>query len=139
MAFLLPFLIFTNLHIVHNYYQISNSIFLSIAVGISVIYLCDRFLKNRFIYGLVLMSFVSSNLIFFYSDYNGSKSRKISAENNRTIALSDFIKSHTLKDRPIVIYGYDWSSELAFYSERKSLTLPLEKWDIEAIENIEKF
>jgi hypothetical protein len=32
-AFVLPFLLFTNLHLVHNYYQYANAIFLLAAVG----------------------------------------------------------------------------------------------------------
>jgi hypothetical protein len=124
VLFLLPFLIFPNLHVVHNYYQNSNSVFLSISVGISVVYVCNHFLKRRSgIYGVVLLSFILSNFYFFYKDYLPAKTWNITRY-HMTLYLSDFIKNHTLKDRPVIWYGYNWSSEAAFYSERKSLTLP---------------
>jgi hypothetical protein len=137
ILFLLPFLIFTNLHIVHNYYQTANSIFLSIAVGISICYLCDRYLENKKItYCVILASFILNNFVFFYKNYYSDKTSKITIENNRTLRISDFIKNHTPKKRPVVLYGYDWSSEVAFYSERKSLTVP--SWGSFEIDSIEK-
>ena len=34
------------------------------------------------------------------------------------------MKDETNPTQPIIIFGYDWSSTVAFYSERKSLTVP---------------
>jgi hypothetical protein len=36
LAFLVPFLVFTNLHIVHSYYQTANAIFIIAAVGLGL-------------------------------------------------------------------------------------------------------
>ena len=62
---------------------------------------------------------------------------------NKTLLVADFVKNNTDADLPIVIYGYDWSSELAFYSERKALTVP--SWTgknsffLESINDVNKF
>jgi hypothetical protein len=102
--------------------------------------LCDKFLKNnKLIYTIILTTFISSNLLFFYKEYYPIRSSSISIENNRTLALAAYIKTNTPVNTPIVIYGYGWSSEVAFYSERKSLSLPEDKWYLEAIQNPSKF
>ncbi len=36
LGFVVPFLVFTNLHIVHNYYQAANALFLVAAVGLGI-------------------------------------------------------------------------------------------------------
>jgi hypothetical protein len=135
LLFLLPFLIFSNLHSIHTYYQFANSIFLSVAVGISICFLCNRYLGQRpAIQGIVLLTFILSNYLFFCSTYYHDKSKVINLENNKVLKLSDFIKSHTPLNKPVIWYGFDWSSEAAFYSERKSLTVP--DWDFLVIDSI---
>lgn len=124
LLFLIPFLMFSNLHVVHNYYQTANSVFLSVSVGVSVVYICNRFLKNNWaICALVLLSFISSNIYWFCDSYFSKKTVPIGSD-NRTLILSEYIKNHTKKESPVIWYGFDWSSEAAFYSERKSLTVP---------------
>lgn len=138
--FVLPFFVFTNLHIVHDYYQSSNSVFWTTGLGIAIYYLCEPYAKkHKLVYFFILTVFIFSNYAFYAYYYFKDKTSEINIMNNRTLKLADFIKSHTPTSQPIIIYGYDWSSELAYYSERKSLTLPWQRWDIEAIENTEKF
>lgn len=122
--FIAPFLIFTNLHIVHNYYQTANLIYYIIAVALSVSIVCCRFSCNHRFLIIVASCFVLSNYFFFYKIYYVAKSAEINISNNRTLKLSDFIKNKTLKEKPILVFGYDWSSEIAFYSERKALMIP---------------
>ncbi len=140
LLFMLPFFIFTNLHIVHEYYQFANSIFWTICVGLAIFYICEPYAKKyRLRCFTLLVSFVISNYVFFEKHYYADKVREINITNNRTLELADYLRTHTSENQPIIIYGLDWSSELAYYAERKSLTLPWQRWDIEAIENTEKF
>jgi hypothetical protein len=135
LLFLMPFLIFSNLHFIHTYYQVANSVFLSIAVGMSVCFLCNRYLSKRAVlYGLVMLSFIFSNYIFFKKTYYEDKVRVIDAQNNKVLKLSNFIKTNTPVNKPVIWYGFDWSSEAAFYSERKSLTVP--DWESFVIDSI---
>ncbi|MCG6861858.1 MAG: hypothetical protein LJE70_11345, partial [Chromatiaceae bacterium] len=45
---------------------------------------------------------------------------------SRTIKIGEFIRENTPRDTAIVVLDYDWSSEIAYYAQRKSLTIP--KW-----------
>lgn len=140
LLFLLPFFIFTNLHIVHSYYQLANSIFWSVSVGISIFYLIRFFPKyENILYVLLFSFFLFSNYFFFTKSYLQPKELKISEENSRTLRISNFIKKNTNENQPIVIYGYGWSSEVAFYSERRALSLPEDKWYLQAINNTDEF
>lgn len=125
LLYISPFFIFTNLHVVHNYYQTANTIYLCIALAISLCSILDKFLlKKSFFYLLIGMIFIVSNLVFFNKTYFPDKKKIISIDNSRTLMLADFLKKNTSKESVIIVYGYDWSSELAFYSERKALTIP---------------
>jgi hypothetical protein len=139
--FITPFLIFTNLHLIHNYYQFSNSIFFSVATGIAVCYILDKyFSKKLYVYIFILIAFLISNYYFFYKDYLPYKNINTSIENSTTLKIADFIEKNTPPDLPIIVFGYDWSSEVAFYSKRKSLTVPpWGNFEEEVINHPEKF
>ena len=42
----------------------------------------------------------------------------------RTLAVAEVIKRYTAPDSGIVVFGFDWNSELGYYAERKSFTVP---------------
>lgn len=138
--FVLPFVVFSNLHFVHNYYQAANAVFLSVAVGVAVVAVSNYFLsKSPVVYSLLLLLFLGSNGWFFYKDYYSQKSRVFTGE-ERTLALAALVKKETPKERPVIWYGFDWSSEAAFYSERRSLTVP--NWgamDVKVVEDTKSF
>lgn len=158
IAFTLAFLFFPKLHVIHNYYQYANTIFYlfslffatqNIIISYSLyridklrnpVNLFEKFffllnIKNILFPLIVILSMIN----YYNSNYHFKKNNIITIENNRTLILADFIKKNSPIDKPIVIYGYQWNSELAFYAERKSLSLPFGKWDIESIENLDKF
>lgn len=137
--FLIPFLVFTNLHMVHNYYQSANAIFWSVAAGLSVFYIIRRFLKSRTQQTVVLGLFMLSNYYYFGQDYYHDKTTPITSA-NRTMQLAEFIKAETPPDLPVIFGGFDSSSEPSFYTERKSITLPFWKdVTVEALTNTSKF
>jgi hypothetical protein len=124
-CYILPFLIFTNLHIVHDYYQISNIIYLLICFSLSIVYIFDKLLyKNKILYIIPIVILITINIINFFKEYYPVINAKINIDNNRTLGISDYIKNNTPFNQPVIWFGFDWSSEVAFYSERKSLTVP---------------
>ena len=146
LIFLSYFLMFPILHRVHNYYQYSNYVFYIIAFGISSLgilsFIVKKFNNKKLIYIepvffmiVILISFVQ----FFSNGYGKEKFKKITMDNNRVIPITSYLKKITSPDEALIVYGHDYSSVIAFHSERKSLTLPFNKWDIEAITNTEKF
>jgi 4-amino-4-deoxy-L-arabinose transferase-like glycosyltransferase len=138
---LAPLLIFTNLHIVHKYYQFANLLFYLIAIVISIQALIEYIpLKYRLItFNVFAILLIISNLLSFHADYYKRKTTQINLDNSELLRVAAYIKAHTPQDRPIIIYGLDWSSELPFYSERRALALPWGRWDMEALENPKKF
>jgi hypothetical protein len=140
-AGMLPLLIFTNLHVVHFYYQTASLVFLLLALAAAATALGERFLgKFPFFHGVFMFFFVLSNFDHFSYGYLQQRERTITAENSRVLRLSEYVKSKTNADQVVIWYGLDWSSETAFYSERKSLTIP--EWsgiEADAIENMPKY
>jgi hypothetical protein len=121
VMYLLPLYIFTNLHTKHNYYQFSNTIFLSVSLGISIYYLIYN--KSKKIQAIVISMLFISNISIFGIQYSKAKFTHINA-NNRSLQIAEFIRANTLDDEIFIVFGYDWSSELAFYSKRKLLMAP---------------
>jgi hypothetical protein len=141
VLFLLPMAIFTNLHFVHDYYQVANLVFLMAALAVAVHAWCGL-LPGRFsLLGPVLMAaLLAANLHFFKTMYYPMKSWRITAESNRTLKLAAFLKSNTPVDRPILVFGYDWSSEVPYYAERKGLAVPpWTKLEMETVRDPERF
>lgn len=141
LLFAAPLAIFTNLHIVHDYYQTANLVFLLAATGVAVHAACAR-LPQRLAFAapLVLAALVAANLKYFQRQYYPQKSAHISAENNRTLALATFLQARTPADRPLLLLGLDWSSEVPYYAERKALAVPWwTKLELDAIRDPERF
>jgi hypothetical protein len=120
--FLLPLLMFSRVHIVHDYYQSANMIYLIFALAMALAFLAEQEPARLFIKVLALC--VGLNLIHFCLVYVPNVTRSITEEKNQTLALAQFLRSHTKATEPILVYGYDWSSELPFYSQRRGLTVP---------------
>ncbi|MFA6036676.1 MAG: hypothetical protein WC748_00985 [Legionellales bacterium] len=122
LLFILPVCLFINLHQVHDYYQVVNVLFLTSALTIAIISLPKLFGRNVLV-PTVTIFFVISNFYFFSVGYATNLKMKIPADNT-LLAMSAAIKQYTPKDSAIVVFGLDWSSELAYYSERKAFTVP---------------
>ena len=118
----LPLVIFTNLHIVHSYYQSSNEIFLILALSASfdgfIQAFTPRWHKMAAIVAITL--FALGNYQEFKSNYLASTQEQSSVR----LEIGQLIQRRTPADSAILIFGDDWSSELAYHSQRRSLTRP---------------
>lgn len=146
--FIFPFVLFPKLHQIHNYYQYANFVFYILLLSTSIIYLTEfviikllnKSLNLNIILAIVFTCLVSINFSkFYFGGYGKDRFAEKDISHNRTYLVSEFIKKNTPRHLPIIVYGFDWSSDIAFHSERKSLTLPWGRWDIEAIEKSDKF
>jgi hypothetical protein len=138
IAGLSPFLIFTNLHIVHDYYQMSTTVFLLVAVGLAAMAIFEQLLPDRpILRSVAMISMVVANFVSFQIYDEGYPRMPTTAG---LLKVTDFIRLHTSEDDTIVWYGFDWSSVAAYYSERKSLTIPpWRDFEIDAIVNTSKY
>jgi 4-amino-4-deoxy-L-arabinose transferase-like glycosyltransferase len=119
-GYLSAFLIFSNLHIVHTYYQSSNAIFACIAVGLTVASAIEKgWLKTS---AVVVAVIIASQLHYFHEYF------WIAVSNDNVgdpaIVTARAARDATKPDESLLVFGDDWSSRIPFYSERKSLAVP---------------
>ncbi|MGD0041656.1 MAG: hypothetical protein ABSE84_14850 [Isosphaeraceae bacterium] len=118
--YLVGLLTFTNLFYVHDYYFFANNIFLIAAVGISITAMVEygRPLRAGAIAALLLLfctSILDHCLTF----------RPLQKHNQLAIKkLSKAIRERTSPDDVVVALGFEWSSEIPYYSERRALCIP---------------
>lgn len=123
LCFFSPMVIFTHVHIVHNYYQVSNGVFLIFAVAFFVYSLRKTKIKQLVPFLLVLC--VGLNYLSFYNHfYKSFLNTKRTGDKNNVIKISSMIdKTTNIKD-VVFIFGMDWSPEVPYYSQRKSVMFP---------------
>jgi hypothetical protein len=110
--------LFTNLHIIHSYYQYANSFWLVLAVALAFCIVSRKIPTWSFI---ILMTLILACQIYTYSNtYYIATTYKWSP----VMDVCKFIKKNTPKDSAIMVVGDDWSPEVAFYSKRKALYIP---------------
>jgi len=114
-------LLFTNLYFVHDYYVYGSGVFLIAAIGIA---LSDAlFSGDRRRIGLaagtflVVLQAVSYERIWYPLYFGQYGSRE-------TLDAAHAIAAHTRPTDVVEVYGFDWSPELAYYSERRELMHP---------------
>jgi hypothetical protein len=125
VLFLLPIAIFTNLHIVHSYYQTACHVWLGCAVAILLGASLTWYPYYRGIAALVASFFVFLNIILFYLAYYPHISLTIQDEGQAQQAyhVGKFLQENTQVGSGIVVYNQNYSAEIAFHSERKAMTL----------------
>lgn len=119
---LIPLFIFTNLHIVHDYYQTANVIFLAYGLAITLSMVIVPLLGKRtalFLLTLILLS----NYSALRSGYLPQIKHKFTKE-NRDLAIGKILMRELPSGMQFIAYGNDWSSTFAYISERKSFTVP---------------
>lgn len=120
---LLPLYIFTNLHLIHLYYQSANAIFLIFALAVALASLFDSNRSPAILVGLFL-ALVASNYFAFARSYYSDITANISSSNNQELGVASALKNNINPNEAFVAFGSDWSSALSYYSERKSFTVP---------------
>jgi hypothetical protein len=122
--FLLPILIFTNLHAVHDYYQSGCVLFLLAALAVAVGGWLTRATRSAAPATVATLALMISNVAAFAAGYGGVVAGVPSERERRPLAIGRLIREQTVPGTGIVVFGADWSSEIAYYAQRKSLTAP---------------
>jgi hypothetical protein len=116
-----PFLIFPRLHIIHNYYQYSNAVYLLLSAAVVLAALSEE--RPVWALGLVLV-IATLQLRGFAEGYGTIQGAVQNPEDSRTLELSLALKDHVSRDAAFVGFGLDWSSEVPYYSERRGVLVP---------------
>jgi hypothetical protein len=118
-AWLSAFLVFTNLHIEHNYYQFANASLVVIGVAIVVAELGRH--RPLLASGLLILV-----LSLQWGSYGTTYRPALEADlsNSRTKKVAEVVREQSADNTAILVFGYDWSSVISYYARRKSLTVP---------------
>lgn len=121
----LPLLLFTNLHLIHSYYQAANVVFFIYALSVAVVQIVEYHAHKTIILFVLCMVMVGSNYRAFRQDYTTAIEKEYSSENSRDYAVAEVLKREMPEEKVFVAFGNDWDSSLAYMSERKSFTVPV--------------
>ena len=126
LLYLIDLLMFTNLYIIHDYYCYANNIFLVIAVGLAIVAMSEvgRPARRWALAGTVLL--LGSMVVEYHQTFQPIQARDQSSMKTLGTAIHD----RTRPDDVIVVLGFDWSSEVPYYSRRRLLCLA--NWVTEA-------
>jgi hypothetical protein len=119
VGFVVPFLVFTNVHVVHNYYQVANAIFLVAAVGLGIGRIYDS--GQRAVGLLLIAAIAASQLHFFYNRFFPELIADHS--NNRLLRIAQIARDATQPGQSLIVIGDLWASTIPYYAERKGLVL----------------
>lgn len=123
LCFFFPMLLFSRVHVIHNYYQISNGIFLIFAVAVSIHALAK--VRLRALIPLVLLACIIVNYNFFFNYFYKIFLNTAGQGNNHEILkIASALKANTDPHGIVFIFGRDWNPEIPYYSQRKSVMLP---------------
>lgn len=121
---LLPLLLFTDLHLVHTYYQTGCLVFLIYGVAVALGQDLYPGRMWRYVAVALVVVLVGSNHYWFTREQLPIVKMDFNATNCRDCAVGEFLRNQIPGDRYFVAFGNDWSSALAYLSQRKSFTVP---------------
>jgi hypothetical protein len=124
--FLIGPLLFTNLHLVHEYFAYANGIFLSAALGFCVVALLDRGGAYRRV-GFCIFAMAAMLSVFrYFHDYYPKQAH------NRTelIEIAAAVRDRTSAGDVVMILECDWSSEIPYYCKRRAVMVPTQRAEL---------
>jgi hypothetical protein len=120
LAYLVPFLLFTNLHLQHDYYQSANALFALAATGFGIAGIATAGYRRTA--ALLLVMLTASQLAFFWREEAPYLTADLTRSPQLSIAL--MARQRTPPGSGLVIIGDDWSSTIPYYAERKAVSVP---------------
>lgn len=121
---LLPLFLFSNLHIIHTYYQTGSLLFLIYAVAVALGHTLHRSWFRTPIVIILAAILVGSNYYWFIREKLPVVKTDFNERNSRDYAVGEFLRAHVPEDEYFVAFGNDWSASFAYIAQRKSFTVP---------------
>jgi hypothetical protein len=125
-----PLLLFSNLHIVHTYYQSANQVY--ILLGLSTAYASSTTVESpkglQRMAGIAILLFILGSYVQFFA----KNPQRAFTQSSDILEASKIIRKQTEPNDTIIIFDDDWSSSFAYHSQRRALTLP--NWSIEGMD-----
>lgn len=113
-------LLFSNLFYHHDYYYCANALLLLFGAGVLLAGVWDDLRLPLAARVLALLLFFGGQLLLFSRGY---------AEHMRhppppAPGIAGVIRASVPPDGVVLIYGWDWSSKLPYYAQRRAITVP---------------
>ncbi|MGZ3711638.1 MAG: hypothetical protein ACXVBE_07770 [Bdellovibrionota bacterium] len=126
LLFIASPLIFTNLHIIHNYYANANGVFLVLAVAI----LCVQTIHSERHWaraaGLCLYVVV---MYFSVHEFMRQPYYLQQIVNRGPVDLGEKIAAVVPEEKVLLIYGWDWNSTISYFARRRSIMAREVNWE----------
>lgn len=134
----LPLFIFTNLHLVHTYYQSANVIFLIFGLAVAVSTIGSGHPRTLML--ALFGALVAHNLYVFYVGYRLNLTQQIGIQNSRELVVSEVLKANMREGDAFTLFGHDWNSSITYYAEHKSFAVPDRFYNLtKVVENPESY
>ena len=131
LLFVSPVVIFTNLQIIHEYYQTASTVFLIGALAIAVGCWLPA-VAPRAVIPVVTAVLMAFNLHAFYKHkteagltYAALAKRPYNTTTHPALGLAANVKELVPETSGVITFGLDWASILPYYAQRKSFAVPL--------------
>lgn len=119
-----PFLVFTNLHSVHNYYPYANALFLLLA-GAATVWGVSQLGGIRPPIAKALSLLVLTWLLVGQAVALPTRIPPTAMKwQAQTLVAAQEAARLTTPDEAIFVFGFDWSSAIAYYAQRRAITVP---------------
>lgn len=112
--------VFTNVHLVHDYYMNANGVFLILAMGFAIVSLFEEPRTRKA--GWCFLTIAIFTAVTGHRLMHLPRQRLDNAE---ILQAAEYIKSATPDDSVIVCVGQDWSPLVAYYARRRALMIPM--------------
>jgi hypothetical protein len=121
---LAPFFTFTNLYIVHDYYPTACVVYLIAAASLALGTWATRSATAQIAVLLVMAGVVANSVQRFSHFYLPAAQYDEQVVTNQELGLGQTLRRLTDPDDAILVYGYDWSSQIGYFAQRRSFTVP---------------
>src|SRR5262249_3627226 len=111
---------FPNLHMVHDYYQAANSIFLVAAVAFLLSELIT--VQKPVLATILAVLLIAGSLARFYGHQWLVATKPLFG--HFSYLAGNILERATPADSGLIVFGVGWSSEVNYYAKRKGLALP---------------
>ncbi len=118
--FLGGLLLFSNLFYHHDYYYCANALLLLFGAGVLLAGVWDNLRLPLAARGLVLLLFFGGQLLLYHRGYAGHMRHPPPPPPG----LAAVIRAGVPTEGVILVYGWDWSSQLPYYAQRRAITVP---------------
>lgn len=124
LAYLMPMAVFTNLQVVHPYYQFAQLVFATSIVGLVLWWVIQRGeAAGKPGRGVALAIFLCLLSVGF-GLVKSLKDMKEAREPTTISQIADLIRSDTPEQGVVMAFGDDWSSALPYRSGRRAVMIP---------------